>query len=116
MEGLPILESVLIRFLPFGDSKFQYPEGWKAFRYLAISLWSILGSTNRQMFQYPEGWKAFRYMSFKYVLFDSELTLTVSIPRRVEGLPIPHYSTTLNLDSPVFQYPEGWKAFRYCNI
>ena len=40
--------------------------------------------------------------------------LLVSIPRRVEGLPIhkPQSRTQL-LEKIEFQYPEGWKAFRY---
>ena len=38
-------------------------------------------------FQYPEGWKAFRY---KETIFGVSVTSPlVSIPRRVEGLPIP---------------------------
>ena len=44
----------------------------------------------------------------------SKLTTLVSIPRRVEGLPILKLAGFFKLRLVIsFQYPEGWKAFRY---
>ena len=67
---------------------FQYPEGWKAFRYWKAVLMTFEGPEETGMFQYPEGWKAFRYIGNKGLVATAVIVVDVSIPRRVEGLPI----------------------------
>ena len=56
-------------------------------------------------FQYPEGWKAFRYVVCH--LTNTVYAEPVSIPRRVEGLPIHDSSGPFLIMEPCFNTPKG---------
>ena len=89
---------------------FQYPEGWKAFRYLLSELALTI---NGSSFNTPKGGRPSD--TVELIALEDGLggSQAVSIPRRVEGLPIRGVVCGSLTGIKLFQYPEGWKAFRY---
>ena len=80
---------------------FQYPEGWKAFRYIeqiAIAFYY------QKCFNTPKGG---RPSDTNELEINENKTLNVSIPRRVEGLPIPKNSPGNSPGEACFNTPKG---------